>query len=313
MNPAAFSKTSSSLGFAHNRLDRLANRRDDAAFVESLRTSASGLTALVVGDAALLHGKPGALTPWFSFAESERLGALGETAFLGLGRAGPVFATLLGGTTAEELAGRSGLSVYNLRALAVDNVVSAEDLGALAEGKALLHWHAHHRFCSNCGAPSEASGAGWRRQCPSCGTHHFPRTDPVVIMLATHGEQCLLGRQPRFAQGMYSCLAGFVEPGETIEAAVGRELHEEAGIPVGSVTYLGSQPWPFPASLMIGCLADATSTEIEIDRQELEDARWFPRDEVLTMLAGTHPGGLGCPTPMAIAHHIVRAWAEADT
>ena len=313
MDPESFSKTSSILGFAHNRLDRLANRRDDAVFIESLRQSSSARTALVLGDTVLLQGEPGALTPWFGFVEAARLGSLGETAFLGRDGTGPVFAALLDGPTAEDLAERPGISLYNLRALAVDNVVSGEDLGALAEGKALLHWHAHHRFCPNCGVPSKVSGAGWRRECPSCGTHHFPRTDPVVIMLAVDGERCLLGRQPRFPPGMYSCLAGFVEPGETIEAAVGRELDEEAGISVGRVTYLGSQPWPFPASLMIGCLAEAISTEIAVDHDELEDARWFFRDEVLAMLAGNHPGRLACPTPMAIAHHIVRAWAEAPS
>ena len=204
-----------------------------------------------------------------------------------------------------------GIVAFNLRAVAVDGSVSAEDLGALAEGKALLHWHRSHRFCSNCGAPSHASGAGWRRECPACGTHHFPRTDPVVIMLAVAGERCLLGRQPRFPPRMYSCLAGFLEPGETIEAAVGRELEEEAGITVDDVSYLGSQPWPFPASLMIGCMARARHSDIVVDHHELEDARWFSRDEVRAMLAGGHPEGLVCPVPMAIAHHIVRAWVDS--
>ena len=138
------------------------------------------------------------------------------------------------------------------------------------------------------------------------------RLHRVVIMLATDGDRCLLGRQPRFPAGMYSCLAGFLEPGETIEAAVRREIGEEAGIACGAVTYLGSQPWPFPASLMIGCLVEAASTEIAIDQDELEDARWFTRDEVKAMLAGRHPAGFTCPFPMAIAHHIVRAWVEAD-
>ncbi len=173
----------------------------------------------------------------------------------------------------------------------MDGSVSPDDLGALAEGKALLFWHAKHRFCANCSLPTVASAGGWRRECASCGTHHFPRTDPVVIMLAIDGERCLLGRQPRFPAGMYSCLAGFLEPGETIEDAVRREIAEEAGIATGTVTYLGSQPWPFPASLMIGCMVEAASTEITIDRQELEDARWFTRDEVKAMLAGRHPKG----------------------
>ncbi len=308
MTPAAFLKTTATLGYAHNELDRLANHRDDEAFIAALRSEDSARTMLVAQDSVVLRHESDALTPWFSFAEATALGGTAETVFLGLNGSGATFGTLLNVSSAEDLAGRSGVTLQNLRALAVDQTVSAADLGALAQAKALLHWHKAHRFCSNCGAPSKTSGAGWRRECPACGAQHFPRTDPVVIMLAAKGDQCLLGRQPRFPPGMYSCLAGFLEPGETIEAAVARELNEEAGITVGRVTYLGSQPWPFPASLMIGCIAEATSTFIEIDDQELEDARWFSRDEVLTMLDGTHPDGLLCPTQMAIAYHIVRAW-----
>jgi NAD+ diphosphatase len=154
------------------------------------------------------------------------------------------------------------------------------------------------------------SMGGYRRDCPACGAEHFPRTDPVVIMLAIDGERCLLGRQARFAAGMYSCLAGFVEPGETIEDAVRRETGEEAGIRIGRVGYHSSQPWPFPASLMIGCHAEAITTEVVPDEAELEDCRWFERDEVRTMLAGTHPGGLKTPPPIAIAYRLIRAWAE---
>ena len=151
--------------------------------------------------------------------------------------------------------------------------------------------------------------AGWRRACLACGTQHFPRTDPVVIMMATEGERCLLGRQPRFPPGMYSCLAGFVEPGETIEDAVRREIAEEAGLAIGAVHYRGSQPWPFPASLMIGCLAEATSTTIVVDKDELEDARWVSREDTRAILEGRHAGGLVCPPVMAIANHLMRAWA----
>ena len=248
MNPAAFLKTTATLGYAHNELDRLANHRDDEAFIDALRSEDSAKTMLVAQDSILLRSESGALTPWFSFAEATALGGTAETVFLGLNGSGAAFGTLLDASSPEDLASRSDLLLQNLRALAVDQSVSAADLGALAQAKALLHWHKAHRFCSNCGAPSKVSGAGWRRECPACGAQHFPRTDPVVIMLATKGDQCLLGRQPRFPPGMYSCLAGFLEPGETIEAAVARELQEEAGITVGGVTYLGSQPWPFPAS-----------------------------------------------------------------
>jgi NAD+ diphosphatase len=141
---------------------------------------------------------------------------------------------------------------------------------------------------------------------------HFPRTDPVVIMLAIDGDNCLLGRSPRFAPTMWSCLAGFIEPGESIEDAVHRETLEEAGIVCGRVKYFASQPWPFPSSLMIGCHAEAVTRDIVVDRTELEDARWFSKDEVTAMLLRRHPDGLTTPPPVAIAHHIVRAWVEDE-
>jgi NAD+ diphosphatase len=142
-----------------------------------------------------------------------------------------------------------------------------------------------------------------------CKAIHFPRTDPVVIMLAVDGDACLLGRQPRFPKGMYSALAGFVEPGETIEAAVRREVREEAGVVCRAVQYFASQPWPFPASLMIGSFAQAESRALEVDRVELEDARWFSRDEAIALVEGRHPDGLLAPAPMAIAHHLLKRWA----
>jgi NAD+ diphosphatase len=152
--------------------------------------------------------------------------------------------------------------------------------------------------------------AGWKRECPNCKVEHFPRTDPVVIMLAIDGDKCLLGRAGRFATNMWSCLAGFVEPGESMEDAARRETLEEAGIVCGDVKYFRSQPWPFPMSLMIGCHARATSSNITVDREELEDARWFTRDETALMFVGQHPEGISIPPPIAIAHHIIRAWVE---
>ena len=313
MTSKSFARTVSTLGFVDNPLDRLANNRDDAQFIEAQRRDPAARTLVVVHDSVLLNPGPAGSSPWFGFGAVQRLGSVEDTVFLGRGGSGPCFATRIGGTSPEELQGRDDVGIFNLRAVAVDGSVSAPDLGALAQGKAILHWHMSHRFCSACGSASQASGAGWRRECSSCGTHHFPRTDPVVIMLATDRDRCLLGRQPRFPPSMYSCLAGFLEPGETIEAAVARELEEEAGIEVSSVTYLGSQPWPFPASLMIGCLAEARTTRIVVDHHELEDARWFTRQEVEAMLGGRHEQGLTCPVPMAIAHHIVRAWVDAGS
>ncbi len=172
---------------------------------------------------------------------------------------------------------------------AVMATLSPRDAEVAAMARALLEWHRIHGFCANCGARSLISHAGWQRSCPACAAQHFPRTDPVVIMLITRGNSLLLGRGPSWPEGMYSLLAGFIEPGETIEAAVRREVFEEAGVRVGEVFYLASQPWPFPASLMIGCHGQAQSHEITLDPAELQDALWVTREELLTAFSGTHP------------------------
>ena len=185
--------------------------------------------------------------------------------------------------------------------------LSPRDAEISAIARALLEWHRTHRFCARCGAESLPAMAGWQRDCPACGAHHFPRTDPVVIMLVTHGNSVLVGRSPGWPEGMYSLLAGFVEPGETVEAAVRREVFEEAGLRVGAVTYLASQPWPFPASLMIGCHGVALGREIEIDATEIEDARWVSREEMLSVFAGEHDG-LRAARPGAIARFLIRNW-----
>ena len=310
MTPSDFAKSSATLGFAHSALDRLAGRRDDDAFQAEVAASPAARTLVVIGETVVVRrDAEGASDPWFGFGDAASIGRLGQRVFLGVDARGPALAVQVEVEGDDPLAERDGLALFNLRQVAADGSVAATDLGALAEGKSMLSWHATHRFCGRCGAGTASSASGWKRMCPGCGAHHFPRTDPVVIMLAVDGERCLLGRQPRFPAGMYSCLAGFLEPGETIEDAVRREIGEEAGIACGPVTYLGCQPWPFPSSLMIGCLVEAASTGITIDEEELEDARWFTRDEVRAMLEGRHPDGLTCPMPMAIAHHIVLAWA----
>ncbi|MGY3438658.1 MULTISPECIES: NAD(+) diphosphatase [unclassified Marinovum] len=189
--------------------------------------------------------------------------------------------------------------------------LSPRDAELAASAKAIFGWHESHRFCSRCGDPSEISCAGWQRTCPTCNGHHFPRTDPVVIMLITEGNSVLMGRSPGWPEGMYSLLAGFVEPGETMEAAVRREVMEEAGIPVGAVDYLASQPWPFPASLMLGCRGEALGREITLDPVELEDAMWVSREDIATAFAGEHPV-LKPARKGAIAHFLLRNWL-ADT
>lgn len=292
------------LGYAVNTIDRLSALREDEAGVEALRSEPGSRTAVLAGDQVVFADER---TPWFHPAAAAALAPARHSALLGRRDGRGLFAVAIDPPT--EIAGDTSLPLHDLRTLATEGTLPPDDLGALAQAKALFHWHRHHRFCANCGAPTQSASAGWRRSCPACAAQHFPRTDPVVIMMATDGERCLLGRQSRFPPGMYSCLAGFMEPGETIEDAVRRELGEEAGIAVGPVRYLGSQPWPFPASIMIGCLAEAATTAITLDDAELEDARWFSREETRAMLEGRHDAGLRCPPPMAIAHHLMRAWA----
>jgi NAD+ diphosphatase len=178
----------------------------------------------------------------------------------------------------------------------------------VATGRALHGWHATHRFCSNCGTSTAIELSGWQRKCPACATQHFPRTDPVVIMAITRGDKLLLGRGSSWPERMYSLLAGFVEPGESIEAAVRRETFEEAGIRVGPVGYVASQPWPFPMSLMFGCYGEALDESIKIDHAELSDARWVSRGEVNTILAGQHPD-IASPRQGAIAGALIAGWA----
>ena len=178
--------------------------------------------------------------------------------------------------------------------------------------RSLVDWHARHRFCARCGSTTKIAKGGWQRDCRSCGANHFPRTDPVTIMLVEHEDRLLLGRQPRFPPRMFSALAGFVEPGESIEEAVAREIHEEAGVRVRDVTYVASQPWPFPSQLMIGCHSYTDDPEITLDETELEDARWFSRAELEEARAAGDDGtpDLIFPRSFAIAHHLVTWWLD---
>lgn len=185
--------------------------------------------------------------------------------------------------------------------------LSARDAELAATARALIMWHARHRFCANCGAPTDIVLAGWQRDCAACKASHYPRTDPVVIMLITRGNAVLVGRSPVWPEGMFSLLAGFVEPGETVEAAVRREVLEESSVEVGHVQYLVSQPWPFPASLMLACRGEATSEDIKVDPEELEEARWIGREEMLDIFAGTHPE-IRAPRRGAIARFVLERW-----
>lgn len=294
------------LGYVDSPLDRACHLRAGAA---DFLDHPAARFYLLGGELVALKGAGPVFDPLFDRAEAEARGR-GEALFLGIESDGaPRFAKGFDPAMREALEGE-GLTVPDLRTIAVSGLIAPHHLGPVACGKALRAWHTRHGFCANCGAASRIVDAGWRRDCPSCGAQHFPRTDPVVIMLTARGDRCLLGRQPHFAPGMWSTLAGFVEPGETIEDAVRRETLEEAGVRTGEVRYFATQPWPFPMSLMIGCIAQATSEDLVIDRNELEDARWFGRDEVTLMLTRTHPDGLFVPPPIAIAHHLIRSFIE---
>jgi NAD+ diphosphatase len=300
------------LGYTDNRLARAAEWRTDAAALARMAAGAQA-GAYVIGGELIVMKKGAPLNEaLFTLAEARAFGPATETVFLGHLDGAGRFGHGITQERAEALKERDDLLVTDLRSIAVQGLVDGDHLPPIAEAKAVLHWHARHRFCSNCGAATEAVDAGWKRLCPSCKTEHFPRTDPVVIMLIVDGDRCLLGRSPRFAPTMWSCLAGFIEPGESFEDAVHRETREEAGITCGRVKYFRSQPWPFPTSLMIGCHAEALSRDIVVDRTELEDARWFNKDEIVSMLMRQHPDGLTTPPPVAIAHHIIRAWVEDD-
>jgi NAD+ diphosphatase len=300
------------LGYTASLIERVAERRADAATIAALEQAADARAYVVGGELIVLNKRAEPHDPVFTFAAARALGRTAELVFLGLMAGAPRFAVALDPANAEALKAREDLVVTDLRSIAIRGLVPEEHLPPLAEGKALLTWHMRHRFCPNCGAPSNVVEAGWRRDCPACRTQHFPRTDPVVIMLPVDGGRCVLGRSYRFQTAMWSCLAGFVEPGEAIEDAVRRETLEEVGIACGRVTYFASQPWPFPTSLMIGCHAQALSRDIVIDKTELQDARWFDREEVAAMLLRTHPDGLTTPPTVAIAYHIIRAWVEEE-
>jgi NAD+ diphosphatase len=237
----------------------------------------------------------------------EPLGEAGEElVFLGLQGERGVFAAVPAEGNVEP--------AYAQRQIwALLGLLSADDLALYGTARSVLDWHARHRFCARCGHRTQPAKGGWQRDCSSCGANHFPRVDPVTIMLVEHrdGGRLLLGRNARFPPGSYSALAGFVEPGETVEEAVAREVFEEAGVRVRDVHYVASQPWPFPSQLMIGCHAVAEGEDITVDPSELEDARWFERTEIAeAMEKGEASTGFKAPTARAIAHHLLRWWLE---
>lgn len=303
--------------FGGAALDRAAHLRADPAQLAKLRESGTVLP--------IWRGKPlfqaGERLAWMA-PNSPVLAHSGEIVFLGLDEGVPRFAADISDWSPEAGAeaveqGFFDPSVQRHPSLSDDHsflelrgvmtALTARDAELAATAKAVLHWHRSHGFCAACGAESHSAMGGWQRNCPACGAHHFPRTDPVVIMLITRGNRVLIGRNGNWPEGMYSLLAGFIEPGETLEAAVRREVLEESGVQVGAVRYLASQPWPFPSSLMFGCAGEALSDEIRIDPEELEDALWITREEMVLVVAGQHPR-IKPARRGAIAHFLIANW-----
>jgi NAD+ diphosphatase len=282
------------IGFTGAGIDRADHLRLDEARISDLASNPSArILRLAALDPEL--DETGRLA-WASLAELEEEADL---IFLGLANETPLFAPLR-----RIEAGQRAWAVFGIL-----GSMAPEDAALWGTARSLIEWHNRHRFCGRCGHGTQAFRAGWGRRCGTCGLDHFPRVDPVVIMLAEHQGRVLLGRQPQYPAGRYSALAGFVEPGESIEEAVARELHEEAGIAVSNVRYIASQPWPFPGQLMMACVAEAHSDELVIDRTELDDAKWVDRDGVLAALAGEPGAPFLAPPPFAIAHTLLAWWA----
>jgi NAD+ diphosphatase len=277
--------------FSGPGLDRADPLRADPAAIASLMSHPEA-RALVWNEGAPALDEQGRLL-WLPVSGEPQL-------FLGLEGQAPRFSALPDGNVPAN-------AYAHIHLLAL---LDGGEAPIFAAALSLANWHRRHGFCSVCGTPTEPNRGGWSRICANCGAEHYPRADPVVIMLAEHDGRLLLGRQPQYPEGRYSALAGFVEPGESMEAAVARELREEAGIDVGDVGYLCSQPWPFPSSLMIGAHATAVDDHLTIDRQELDDARWFSRDEVVAALSGAADAPFQPPPPWAIARTLLDRWVD---
>lgn len=306
-------RTSNPNTFANSPIDRAGHLRNDPGALSALRSSENARVLLVRDGRPLIAPRAptdAAQIAWLLPQPVETLLRHSVEIFLGLDGEVPLFAREATGIPDPREGGPlAGLGEFHeLRGLLP--FLPAGEAAIVGQAKALLDWHARHGFCAKCGHATVVSQAGYRRDCPACKAEHFPRTDPVAIMLATCGDEALLGRGPTWPPNRFSALAGFLEPGETIEEGVARELHEEAGVRATSVRYLFSQPWPFPSNLMIGCIAEVAAKELKLDPSELADARWFKRSELPAVLDGSHAGKALGPPPFAVAHHLIKAWAD---
>ena len=285
------------LAFTGSRLDRADNVRADPEALAGMMGWRAKLLALD----GLMPGMDdtGALA-WTSLAEAPEDA---ELVFLGLDEGKPCFAAVPPqGDAAPRMANPA---VWQAMAM-----LRPDDLAIYGGARSIVDWHARHRFCAQCGGSTQLAKGGWQRDCSACGAQHFPRTDPVTIMLVEHDGKMLLGSGKGWGERRFSALAGFVEPGESIEEGVAREVLEEVGVTVRpeNVRYVASQPWPFPSQLMIGCHAMADTAELTVDETELAEARWFTREEVAASMRGEGP--FDTPPPQAIAHHLLKWWTE---
>jgi len=297
--------------FAGNPLDRASDRRADTDWLAGQLASSDSLGVAIWNGRPLVEdakegGKQIAYLPAKLVADL----AQGEERllFMGLWKDTAVFAVDLEGPDDPADGPLEGLGKFeDLRAVALK--LPPTEAAIVATAKQMFEWRRRHGHCAVCGQPSRAVDGGWKRKCPSCETEHFPRTDPVVIMLPYHGDRCMLGRQEAWPKGMFSALAGFLEPGESIEEACARELNEEAGLHAVKVRYHSTQPWPYPSSLMIGLIAEVEDEEGSPDQTELSEVRWFTRDEARQLIAGQIEG-VAAPQRLAIAHQLIKAWVE---
>lgn len=285
------------VGFVGGTLDRADRLRGDPALLAQAFAHPAARLLLLDGLDPVVEGSGLATVPLPRDREEERL------ALLGLDGEAPLFVSLV----AQELPHGAGMAA-NIRSIAP--MLTPDALAHYGAARSLVDWHARHGFCAQCGGTTRPVRAGWSRRCGGCGAEHFPRVDPVVIMLAEHDGRALVGRQPRFPEGHYSALAGFVEVGETIEEAVARELWEEAGVRATRVRYVMSQPWPFPSSLMFACIADVEDNALTLDETELEAAMWVDRAMIAAALAQSPDAPFTVPPPMAVAHHLLRHWVD---
>ena len=301
---------------AQTSFQRASEKRTDTAYLSAARDSADArVLALFDLRVPILPSEDGstARIRWLTFHAVGTIAKPVDTVFLGESDNGaPLFGCNFSPLQLSKVPAiaEAMKPLVDLRSLAVQGVLSEPELLLVSQVRSLMSWHAVNRCCSRCGGLTRFADGGWRKHCGACSLDAYPRMDPAVIMLITRGGRCLLGHEHRFPEKMYSTLAGYVEPGDDIEHAVRREIKEEAGIDVGEVRYIASQPWPFPHSLMIGCWGEALNDELILDKTEIADARWFTREEAAAMLEGRQPDGLFAPPSISMAHTLIKGFVE---